>query len=271
MIKIQASGEIQPLDIDGYIINTSSLDKIVPPWKEAIEDVCQTYIKKFGEGLHSIYLRGSVPSGKAIDGISDLDSIVIIKADHSDSVDLSWFNDFAETLIIKYPYVSELELLWVNYASLLNPDKLTNVRIQLAIYGLCIYGEDIIPQLPKFKPGRDTIIHAPCIDKQIDEAIEKIKLRDTSDGVKGACTWIMKSFLRVGCELVMEREHVYTRDLYWCYKLFAQYYPGTADAMYQVLDYALNPIDDREKLSSFVKDFGFWLSQEVKAQGLVRK
>lgn len=269
-IEVQKSGELQPVDPDGYVINTSALDNIKTPWKEAAESLKQAYIDKFGGALHSIYLRGSVPRGKAVEEISDLDSIVVIKAEHAQSVDLSWFDEFSKAFITKYPFVSEVELRWVNYGSLLNPEKLQNVRIQLSIYGVCIYGEDIIPNLPRLKPGRDTIIHAPTIDDQVKAALKKFEQRKTSEGIKAACTWIMKAFLRTGCELVMEREQAYTRDLFPCYELFAKYYPEKKREMYQILEYALNPTDDRQEFSHFTQNFGSWLCEQVKKQGLTR-
>jgi hypothetical protein len=70
----------------------------------------------------------------------------------------------------------------------------------------------------------------------------------------------MKRFLRVGFELCAEKERAYTRDLYPCYQVFSKYYPEQERNMYQALDWALNPIDDKQRLTEFIKKFGSWLA-----------
>ena len=70
--------------------------------------------------------------------------------------------------------------------------------------------------------------------------------------------------LRTGFELVMERANKYTRDLYPCYKAFADYYPEKESQMKEILHYALNPTDDMEKIRKLRGDFFPWLVEEVK-------
>lgn len=64
----------------------------------------------------------------------------------------------------------------------------------------------------------------------------------------------------------MDKEQVFTRDLYPCYEIFAKYYPQQASKMYTVLELAINPIDDVKTIVSFIDDFGFWLESEIESK-----
>ena len=63
--------------------------------------------------------------------------------------------------------------------------------------------------------------------------------------------------------LVISRAKVFSRDLYYCYELFAKFYPQEEATMRQALEYALNPRENKEILLSFVERLGGFLSQEA--------
>jgi len=75
----------------------------------------------------------------------------------------------------------------------------------------------------------------------------------------------MKWLLRVGFELVMERDHSYTRDLYPCWEQFSHYYPARREQMWDVLGWALNPITNRCQIRDQVGDLGGFLRDELRA------
>lgn len=63
--------------------------------------------------------------------------------------------------------------------------------------------------------------------------------------------------------LGVSRAQVFSRDLYYCYELFAKFYPQEEATMRQALEYALNPTESKEILLPFVKRLGEFLSQEA--------
>ncbi len=168
MIEIQKHGAVLHTDPDGYLIPDVSLDNIVPPWDEAVDFIKNAYIGHLGESLHSVYIRGSVARGLAVEGISDLDSFALARG-----------------------YPSKME------------------------------------------------------------------------GVKIGCRWICKRFLRAGMDLVLSRSKAFTRDLYYCYEEFAKFYPQQDAAMWQALEYAINPTGNVEELLPLVKELGDFLAQEA--------
>jgi len=65
--------------------------------------------------------------------------------------------------------------------------------------------------------------------------------------------------------LVMARTKVLTRDLYYCYEAFTKFYPEQDAAMWQALEYAVNPTGNLEEFLPLVKELGDFLAQEADA------
>lgn len=76
----------------------------------------------------------------------------------------------------------------------------------------------------------------------------------------------MKTLLRIGLELTLDKAGKYSRDLYPCYKIFSEYYQEKESNMREVLELALNPTDDMEYLISIKENFGQWLLLECSKQ-----
>jgi len=81
---VKPIGSFLQTDTDGFIVNTTSPEKIQSAWLPAVEMVSDAYRKHFGENLHSVYIRGSVAKGEAIDNISDIDSFAIVTLPYDD-------------------------------------------------------------------------------------------------------------------------------------------------------------------------------------------
>ena len=129
---------------------------------------------------------------------------------------------------------------------------------------VCLYGEPI--DVPKMMPGKEMVIHAWGISTRLSAMREYLEKDKTEEKIKKKCTWFMKALLRVGAEITMERSKKYTRDLYPCYEIFAEYYPEKEAEMRNILDLALNPTADKEKIREVVDTFATWLSLEASAQ-----
>ena len=78
-IILKNIGRLWQLDPEGFLVNEAHSEKIVPPFDRVVTVVRETYLKYARENIHSIYLRGSIPRGLAIEGISDVDIIEWIK------------------------------------------------------------------------------------------------------------------------------------------------------------------------------------------------
>lgn len=259
MTYIQKTGSFLEIDENGYIVNTASKEHIQEKWKPAVEEIVEKTKEQYGGDLHSVYLRGSVAKGEAIESISDIDTYIVVDLPNED-IDRSWATPFKKDLIKKYPFVSDVELIITPLAGL---EDRKGQKIMIKTQSVCLYGEDLAKQLASIKPGISSEQHARHIERDIDETKKELQ-KDLEDWeIKRECTWIMKRILRTGCELVMGRSGKYTRDLYPCYEVFVQYYPEKSDEMWRVLELAIEPIDDTKEIVTLLDSLGPWIVEEV--------
>ncbi len=260
-VEIVPMGSYVALNEEGYIINPTGIDKIQPHWSPIIQETLDFYKETFGEDLKAFFIRGSVAKGQAVDGISDLDTLAYIhnKARYEDLETASFRNLMTE----KYPFVEDVELQY-------KPTEAIEEDGWLRIQALQLYGEPI-PQ-PKVKPGAEMISNARNIVPRMKHSADLIaKLRE--DPIPGRasmhCVWLMKEFLRIGVQLTYSRSGRFTRDLYLCYKDFAEYYPEQAENMYEVLDLALNPTEDLSQIIAVRESVLPFLHAECTELGII--
>ena len=258
--QILPMGKVYETDIEGFIINEASADMIQPPWTSVVEDVKDSYLNNW-QKIHSIYIRGSIARGSGVEGISDVDTLAVVYGDKKD-LDHSWVLNFKQEMLEKYPFCLDVELKCVPLNRLLNleDEYCHTLRMIVQITAVCIWGDDVRPLLPKFKPGRETMKCALVLSDNIDRLIN---WREQYKFTPRSCQWIMKRILRSGFEIVMAEANCYTRDLYPCWQIFSRYYPEKREQMKQALHWAINPTDDHTEILSFLQDFGGWLVARV--------
>ncbi|GAQ89297.1 hypothetical protein KFL_005080060 [Klebsormidium nitens] len=83
---VKKLGELQALDENMCIPNNTSWDKVGQEWADAIKATLGVYQSSFGDRLVSVYVRGSVPRGLAVAGISDLDMLAYVFQDNLNSL-----------------------------------------------------------------------------------------------------------------------------------------------------------------------------------------
>jgi hypothetical protein len=77
------------------------------------------FVENLGENLYSVYVRGSVARGLAIDGVSDVDTFALVKPSFS-SERIRWQktdfqSDIAESIQKKYDFVADVEMMLATY------------------------------------------------------------------------------------------------------------------------------------------------------------
>ena len=126
---------------------------------------------------------------------------------------------------------------------------------------VCIYGDDLAEKLP----GYNLRPHIAFQTKRFRDDLTlflKEYGQEPEHEKPDFIVWMMRRFLRLGMELVMEREGRYTRDLYLCHESFSNHYPEHQEEMYRALELAINPVVNTETLT-FVESFGGWLADEA--------
>jgi hypothetical protein len=212
--------------------------------------------------MHSLYLRGSVAKGKAIAGISDVDTFAVIFGER-DQINRSWVAAFEERMAVQYPFQTGIEIGFVPYRAVCDPHGARGSRLMIKTQCVCLWGEDLAPSIPRYKPGRDLVMHAFGIEKELRRVIERLPTMEDTAAIKDWCQWIMKRLIRTGFELVLEQEQAYTRDLYPCYVAFIRHFPALEPQMKHALEQAIAPSDTKQELAQFLNSFGAWIITAV--------
>ncbi|HEY0081516.1 MAG TPA: nucleotidyltransferase domain-containing protein [Pyrinomonadaceae bacterium] len=283
MNEILEIGQILETNDAGFIVNHSRVEKIVEPWKPVVEAVSDGYLKHLSDNVHSIYIRGSVARGLAREGISDVDSFAVVREPVSD---LAWAASLSREIGRRFPFCVGVEVVCLTHDELLQGDDEYHAswRMMLKTQCVCVFGEDLAGRLPDYKPGAETVVHATDLRRQVQRLTDDLRalllfgrlpfgnrLFKSSDGGYGplvslGCAELMKRIVRTGFEIVMEKEGVYTRDLYPCYKIFSKHFPARERSMRRALELAINPTSDPKELLEFLEDFGPWMINAAEAR-----
>jgi hypothetical protein len=261
--KLLDIGRLWPIDAEGYIVNDASSSMIAPPYHGAVAAVVATYQRYLGAQLHSVYVRGTVPRGQAVLGVSDLDCFAVALG-APDQLDDSWLKAEGMRIAAEHRCVSDIQLEIWSYAEVLVTDRFTEMSFLLKTQSACVWGPDLAPDLPRFKP--DLIVannDISQIQPDIEAALAALNADASSQNVLYWCRRIMKNILRTGFSLVMLEERAFTRDLKLCYEYFSRHYPERADTMRQVLDLAIEPTSDRATVLRVLHTFGGWMIAEA--------
>lgn len=263
LANIKKIGYFCPTDVDGYILNDSSLSKIKPEYVEVIEEVIKNYQTYLGLDLHSIYIRGSIPRGSGINGISDLDTIAVTNK-KTNEIDLTWVDEVEQAINNKFNCVNGVEFSFYHIGDVLETNIFSIIPFMIKTHSVCVHGEDLIFHIPNFKAdkaiGNEHLINLKILINQA-----KADLIDNHDkeDIKDCCVWIMKILVRAGLALIIVEESLYTRDLYPAYHLFALHFPEKEPQMRQALEYAVDPCDNPDDVLDILNQFGSWMINEA--------
>ncbi|SNZ14178.1 hypothetical protein SAMN05421503_2254 [Terribacillus aidingensis] len=263
MTQIKNIGRFCPNDDSGYIINEANQTKIASAYDDLIEKVILTYQNQLGSNLHSIYIRGSIPRGLGILGVSDLDTICITKK-RIEATDLVWVSKAEEELNNSFPCVSGIEMSFYPIEDFNDTKSFSIIPFMIKTHSVCVLGEDVSSHLPSYKADKTLANHHIVhLEDQIEQAKKDLQDNEEKEDVLDCCSWIMKIIVRSGLAFVLDHVKRYTRDLYPAYEAFAKHYPQYKLNMRQALEYAINPVPDWKQLMTFLNVMEEWLVKEA--------
>jgi len=251
-IPIRPIGGFFENDADGFVLNPCSFERVRAHWMPVLEAVRQYYLDRFGTLVHSIYLRGSLPRGLAVEGFSDLDTFCLLKAPGFRWEEVPGRADLESRLRREFPFVWGVELQVSSFNETLETTYPALAAI-LKTQSLCLFGTDISSQMPAVRPGPDLMIYRHWLEQDVRDFLSKKTIKHID------CQDIMKTLIRSAFELVMARAGRFTPDLYWCWRAFSDFYPDRKPDLRQALHWYLNPTADVSFLHPFVHKTGFWL------------
>ncbi|EJS75789.1 nucleotidyltransferase [Bacillus cereus] len=263
MPNIKKIGLFCLTDDEGYIINDAHIDKIQPTFMEVIQKIKNTCGEMLQEDLHSVYIRGSIPRGIGIEGIADIDLIILVRKDPK-LIDLSWRKKLEVQSLQQFNCISGVELSFYSESEVINSNRFSFIGFMIQTHGVCILGEDVKLSLPKYKVSQELAYeHLIQLRKQIEQARKELIHNKGVDDIADCCRWIMKIIIRAGLALTIDREGLYSRDLYPAYELFSKHFPKQEKNMRKALQYVIEPINDINELILFLDTFGEWLIERA--------
>ncbi len=258
MEDIKPIGSFYRADHEGYIVNDTSWEKIESNYRNAINRAVNMLTLQLP--IHSIYIRGSVPKGNGIEGVSDLDLIVISEQSSNEEV----VEKIERKLTKEFPWMNGIEVSYCLLNDLNDIHFFSIIQFMLKTSSLCVYGKDVIEKLPGYKIDRALANdHIVKLEKHIEQAKFELDGNQDEEDIADCCGWIMKMIVRSGLALIMEQKRSYTRDLYPSYQLFSTYYPHKEPDMKQALTYAIHPSRSPEEIVRFLDRFGGWMINEA--------
>lgn len=270
-MKILPIGSVLITDQEGNLVSQSAHSRIVKPWKQAIDDIVQVYKEHFSENLYSIYVRGSVARGRAIESFSDIDTLAVLHTSLNEK-DYAWCDITQKKLENLYPFASSIGHDFIVYDDIIPKNNEINgvsfsYSFTIKTQCVCVYGKDLTDLLPEFKPDKMTALflltNLRFIFCQIkNEFFSNINKKR----VRHLCRWVSKIIIRNAFLLVMEKEKVFTRDLYPCCQIFSKYFPDQGLQIRKAMEYAINPIADIDSITYFLDNFGVWLMNKIEEE-----
>ncbi len=133
------------------ITNQSSLTKVTPEYLELLNELKTRVTNHFGANLSAYYLLGSVGRGENLSGVSDMDTVIILRRAPSNEDEL-WEKAIQEEFEPKYPSLSLLDISCIQDKELDDPNA-ERLRFIFKTDSVLICGEDIISSFSSYPPG----------------------------------------------------------------------------------------------------------------------
>ncbi len=260
-------GRFWQTDQHGYLLNDCQRTHLQPPFAAVLQEIIAAYTHHIEADLHSLYIVGAIPRGLAIPGKTPIEVIGVLEYSvDPELVMQDWLPLTANQLAANHTSVTtvHLDLLPQGYL-FRNPEEFSPGAFHLVTQALCVWGSDLMPELPRYnllhRPTRLAIAndHIVNVLPDIQEAIAEIETTPTPAHIAKWCQRVCQHLILTGFSLVMEEIKAYTCDVDIATEQFCRYYPVQAAAMQQVHQWTQQPTQEAKPLLTFLETFGDWL------------
>ncbi|MER6460495.1 nucleotidyltransferase domain-containing protein [Streptomyces sp. NPDC001288] len=251
------------LDPLGFIEREGSHARVPLVFRPVVAAVRDRLLEVFGARLDSAYLYGSVPRGTARAGRSDLDLVVVLRAEPADG-DRDAARALGEAVDKEFPQIDGVGILLYSRARVLDERERYDIGWFVACQCTPLLGEDLAEFLPRYRPDSllaretngDLADLLPRWRRRIDTA------GDSEEALRPLVRFMSRHLVRTGFTLVMPRWNGWTSDLREMAEAFAGSYPERGGQLRRAAELGQEPVGDRAVLRSYVEDLGPWLADE---------
>ncbi|MDQ5912537.1 MAG: uncharacterized protein QG568_752 [Patescibacteria group bacterium] len=255
------------VDNNGIIVTEVSADKVTSQYKPIVSEVLNSIVKELASQLDGVYMYGSVATGKAVEGKSDLDILLVLKDAPNNELSEK-ISILEKSLSEKYePKLRGVGLTVTNVGEVTSEKEKYGYMCYIKHLCVCIYGNDVTKDVPAFHPSKEV---AKGFNGDIGERLEfykdKIEKETSELELKKLSQEVSKKIVRTGFSLVMPRSGSWSTDLQSSFDIFAYYYPERTSEMKTALDWARGVSVEKSAVIEFIKIFGQWLSEEFERE-----
>lgn len=262
--SIHNNWKLYQIDIDGYLINPASKILIKNPWTLLIHEFIEICTDALNENCHSIYVIGSVATGNAVKGISDLDLVIVsfetVSIETKEHIQLK-----TKSLKNNHSFVTKISVDYLEH-NFIDKSLYSNAKLfYLKTNGACIYGNSILDELPKYRPNKHLAqFLTKSFESKLERSLEAIKNCDNEISLAKEYRFLAKHIIRTSFAICIPAKKIFTTDLYTCCDVFATCYPKYSEDInffYKILN---EPLQDKETVLSKTQDFGNILALLIK-------
>ncbi|WP_016698318.1 nucleotidyltransferase domain-containing protein [Actinoalloteichus spitiensis] len=254
------------LDGAGTISREGALDRVGAEFAPVVEATRARLVAAFDAArVHGAYLYGSIPRGTAVPGRSDLDVLVVLRGEPTDT-DRARVRSIESALDEAFPQIDGAGILLSSAASLLSDGERYDGGFFVACLCTPLLGEDLAERLPRYRP--DSVLARETngnLGSLLPRWRERHAAATTDAERRSLVRGVARRVVRTGFTLVMPRWGGWTSDLTRSADLFARYYPDRGERMRAAAEAALAPTADGDVLGMLLDDLGPWLAEEYAA------
>lgn len=262
--EILRGGTFVPEDAEGHLMNEPDGVELQEEYREAIPNVVDAYRREFQAMLHSVYLRGSVAHGRAILNFSDCDCVALLTEPPAKAARARMKRSAAE-LQARWPFVSQFDLTYFTTADLFDDPQFDAWQFALKIQSRWLFGTDVRPLIRPYRPDFEIAFSLRNLENRLAKFDARVVEDFSAERAAYWCSWIMRTLVRCGMELVIDRVKKSTNQLALCYEVFAHHYPERGPLMREALELAVNPITHIARMRATARELGEWMVAERRA------
>nr|BFD83552.1 nucleotidyltransferase domain-containing protein [Streptomyces sp. Xyl84] len=233
-------------------------------FRPVVEAARHRLSRLYGPRLHSAYLYGSIPRGTARAGRSDLDLLVALHDEPSDT-DRQEARALGADLDQEFPQIDGVGTLLHGRERLLSDLERHDLGWFVACLCTPLLGEDLAARLPRYRPDDPLLARETNGDLALSLPRWRERIAaagDTEEARRPLVRFMSRHLVRTGFTLVMGRWQGWTSDLHEMAAAFGTYYPARAAQMTAAAVRGYEPVGDLSLLRTCVDDLGPWLAGE---------
>ena len=253
------------VDSNGYI-TLPKYKEIQPEYSGVVEEVITKLTSNFPDLVHSLYVYGSVATGRARLEKSDLDLTVIFNSEPNQITTDKLLVIHSE-LEKNNPIVSKIDFDCGVLPQVLDPKSLFNWGYWLKHHCVCVYGENLSLKFNPFKPSKAIAIAVNGNFLQILEKLtaQMLKAQDAKEQILLQRA-VARKIIRSTNILRSDEDNDWPETLLEYRSRFNSRYPSLTAEMDYFLEISSEPQGNIAEFIKRVKSFSFWLNTEFHTQ-----